>query len=62
MKRREMDGLCRSTCEYLISRNNDINGYWGIGVLCDQAIRAGRFKLGFRLFAGCPIKIFGCNL
>lgn len=34
MKRREMNALARPLCEHLVSRNNDIAGYWGIGMLC----------------------------
>src|SRR3954465_7077706 len=62
MKKRELDSLCRSTCDYLCSRNNDISGYWGIGVLCHFAILKQRKRLGFRAALGLPIHIFGCEL
>ena len=29
-----MNSLAHSLCAYLCSRNNDIAGYWGIGMLC----------------------------
>ena len=62
MKKRELDSLCRSTCDYLCSRNNDISGYWGIGVLCRLSFLKARRRLGFRTAPGLPIHIFGCEL
>jgi hypothetical protein len=62
MKRREMNSRARSLCAYLGSRNNDIAGYWGIGMLCAASKRAQRPKFGFRIYPGQVIKINGCEL
>jgi len=62
MQRRQLNALCRSTCEYFCSRNNDVNGYWGIGVLCQLALLKGRRKIGFRTTPGDAIQVFGCEL
>lgn len=60
MTKREMDSLAYSLCAYLCSRNNDIRGYWGIGMLCEFS-KSNR-KSNFR-FAICPgelIRICNC--
>lgn len=62
MKRRELNALCRSTCHLLLSRNNDINGYWGVGVLCGLIIRSGRWETAFRITEPSVVRIFGCEL
>jgi hypothetical protein len=62
MKRRELNALCRSTCHLLLSRNNDINGYWGIGVLCRLIIGSGRWETAFRVVSPGVVRIFGCEL
>jgi hypothetical protein len=62
MKRREMNSLARSLCNYLGSRNNDIVGYWGIGVLCAASKREGKSKYGFRIYPGLGLKINGCEI
>ena len=62
MKRREMNALARSLCSYLISRNNDIAGYWGIGMLCAISQRAGKPKFSFKIYPGQPLRIYGCEI
>src|SRR5687768_1500682 len=62
MKRREMDSLASSLRAYLGSRNNDIAGYWGIGVLCAASKREGRPKFNFKIHPGQLIKIYGCEI
>lgn len=62
MKRREMNSTARSLCEHLISRNNDIAGYWGIGKLCAFAIRERRNRFSFKIYPGQPILIYGSEL
>lgn len=62
MKRRELNALCKSTCHLLLSRNNDINGYWGIGVLCRLMVGSGRWETAFRINARGVVRIFGCEL
>jgi hypothetical protein len=62
MKRRAMNSLANSLCEYLCSRNNDIVGYWGIGVLCAAATKEWRMKYAFRIYPGKPLFINGCEI
>jgi len=62
MKRREMNSLARSLCEYLSSRNNDIAGYWGIGMLCAASLRDERHRMSFRITPGQLIRIYSCEL
>ena len=62
MKRREMNSTARSLCEHLLSRNNDIAGYWGIGKLCSFAIRERRKQFSFKIYPGRPILIYGSEL
>jgi hypothetical protein len=62
MKRREMNSLARSLCAYLGSRNNDIAGYWGIGMLCAVAKRENKRKFSFKIYPGQLIRIYGCEV
>lgn len=62
MKRRELNALSRSTCELLLSRNNDINGYWGIGVICRLLIGSARRETAFRIEKPGMVRVFGCEL
>jgi hypothetical protein len=62
MKRREMNSLAKSLCAYLSSRNNDIAGYWGIGMLCAASKREGKPKFSFKIYPGQLIKIYGCEI
>lgn len=59
MKRRQMNSLAHSLCGYLCSRNNDISGYWGIGILCSEAKRDKRKRLSFKIRPGEQISIYG---
>ena len=62
MKRREMNSLARSLCAYLGSRNNDIAGYWGIGMLCAASKREGKPKFSFKIYPGKLLRIYGCEV
>jgi hypothetical protein len=57
MKRHQMNGLAHSLCAYLYSRNNDIRGYWGIGMLCALSKQLKRPKFSFRIYPGQPLRI-----
>ena len=57
MKRRELNALARSLGEYLASRNHDIGGYWGIGVLCAASVREKRHQFTFRVRPGEVLRI-----
>jgi hypothetical protein len=59
MKQRQMDSVARSLCEYLCSRNNDIGGYWGIGILCLASKRQRTKKVSFKFRPGKLLKING---
>lgn len=58
MKRREMNSLATSLCAYLCSRNNDIAGYWGIGMLCAVSKREQRRKFSFKIYPGELLRIY----
>ncbi len=62
MKRREMNSLAHSLCAYLCSRNNDINGYWGIGVLCAIAKKEQKRKFSFKIYPGLKLRIYSCEI
>ena|ERR1035441_5750257 len=62
MKRRQMNSVARSLCEYLCSRNNDIGGYWGIGLLCLTSKRENRKQFGFRIRPGEMLRIHGYEI
>ena len=62
MKRRKMNSLARSLCGYLGSRNNDIAGYWGIGMLCAISRNENKPNLSFRIRPGSPIRIYACEI
>lgn len=52
-----MNSLAHSLCAYLYSRNNDIGGYWGIGMLCALSKQLRKPKFSFRIFPGQPIRV-----
>ena len=62
MKKREMNHVARSLCEYLMSRNNDIAGYWGIGVLCQKSITEKRVQFHFKIRPGEPLRIYSYEI
>src|SRR5262245_59635326 len=62
MKRREMNSLANSLCAYLCSRNNDIAGYWGIGMLCAISKREQKPKFSFKIYPGELLRIYSCEI
>lgn len=62
MKKRQMNSLAHSLCGYLGSRNNDISGYWGIGMLCATSLKENKPKFSFKIYPGQPIKIYTCEI
>ena len=62
MRRKELQAASRSVVEHLISRNNDIGGYWGIGVLCQLGELKGKSSFWFRIRKAMPTGVFGCEL
>lgn len=57
-----MNALAHSLCGYLCSRNNDIRGYWGIGILCAISRSEHRPKFSFRISPGEAIRIYSCEI
>jgi len=57
-----MNSVARSLCDFLMSRNNDIIGYWGIGFICRVAVKERKNKFSFKVYPGQPIKIYGYEL
>jgi len=57
-----MNSLATSLCAYLGSRNNDIMGYWGIGMLCAVSKRENKPKFSFKIYPGHLLRIYGCEL
>lgn len=47
---------------YLCSRNNDIGGYWGIGILCAISKREKKPKFSFKIYPGEPFRIYSCEI
>jgi hypothetical protein len=62
MKRREMNSLAHSLCAYLCSRNNDIAGYWGVGMLCAVSKRERRPKFSFKIYPGELLRIYNFEI
>jgi hypothetical protein len=62
MKRRQMNSLAHSLCAYLCSRNNDIAGYWGIGILCAVSKKEKKRKFSFKVYPGEPVRIYGYEI
>ena len=62
MKRREMNSLAHSLCCYLCSRNNDIAGYSGIGILCAISKRERKPKFSFKIYQGETIRIYNYEI
>lgn len=62
MKRREMNSLARSLCCYLLSRNNDIQGYWGIGMLCAISRKEKKPRFSFQIYPGELLRIYSCEI
>ena len=57
-----MNALAHSLCAYLCSRNNDIMGYWGIGMLCAISRKEKKPKFSFKIYPGESLCIYSCEL
>ena len=62
MKKHEMNAMAHSLCGYLCSRNFDIAGYWGIGMLCAVSKREKRRKFSFKIRPGELLSIYGYEI
>jgi hypothetical protein len=57
-----MNSLAHSLCAYLCSRNNDMAGYWGIGMLCAVSKREKKPKFSFKVYPGELLRIYGSEI
>lgn len=57
-----MNSLAHSLCRYLCSRNNDIAGYWGIGMLCAVSKREKKRKFSFKIYPGKLLRIYSLEI
>ena len=57
-----MNSLANSLCAYLCSRNNDIGGYWGIGVLCAASKKEKKPKFSFKIRPGQLLRIYSYEI
>jgi hypothetical protein len=57
-----MNSVASSLCSYLGSRNNDILGYWGIGMLCAVSKKEHKPKFSFKVYPGQLLRIYGCEI
>lgn len=57
-----MNSLANSLCAYLCSRNNDIAGYSGIGMLCAVSKREKRRKFSFKIYPGELLRIYSYEI
>lgn len=57
-----MNSLAHSLCAYLCSRNNDIAGYWGIGMLCAVSKRERKPKFSFKIYPGALLRIYSYEI
>jgi len=62
MKKRQMNSIASSLCSYFRSRNNDIAGYWGIGMLCAVSKKEKRRKFSFKIRPGELLSIYGYEI
>lgn len=62
MKRRHMNSVAKSLCDFLMSRNNDIAGFWGIGVLCRASLREKKKKFSFKVRPGEVLRIYSYEI
>lgn len=57
-----MNSLAHSLCSYLCSRNNDISGYWGIGMLCAISKKERKPKFSFKIYPNELLRIYSCEI
>ena len=55
-RRRELKSIASGLAWHCLSRNNDINGYWGVGVICLLAQERGCSKVEIPVFPRVPLQ------
>jgi hypothetical protein len=48
-RRRELRGISGGLVNSFVSRNNDVGGYWAIGMLCSHSLQTGAKELSMNL-------------
>jgi hypothetical protein len=54
-RRRELKSLASGMATYCVCRNNDIGGYWGLGVLCKHAKEISAYELSIDILSNDPV-------
>ncbi|MCF6312382.1 MAG: hypothetical protein L3J39_08015 [Verrucomicrobiales bacterium] len=54
-RRRELKSIASGIAGYCVSRNNDIDGYWAIGVIYNIAIARGSYLVPINISSNAPI-------
>lgn len=54
-RRRELKNLASGMATYCVCRNNDIGGYWGLGVLCKHAQEISAAELSIEIMSDDPV-------
>ena len=49
-RRRELKSIASGLAWHCLSRNNDINGYWGVGIICRLARERGTREITIPIF------------
>jgi len=57
-----MHSVAASPCGFIGSRNDDIMGYWGIGMHFAVSKKEKRPKFSFKIYPGQLLKIYGCQI
>ena len=47
--RKQLKGIAAGLASTFVSRNNDLDGYWAVGVICAEAYEQGAEQVRFRL-------------
>jgi len=50
-RRRELKSVASGMATFSICRNNDVNGYWALGVLCREAENNEDLKVSLNIFS-----------
>lgn len=56
-RRRELKALACGMATYCVCRNNDIGGYWGLGVLCLYAQEIAASELSLEILSEEPVAL-----
>jgi len=54
-RRRELKSIASGLAWHCLSRNNDINGYWGVGIFCLLTKERGCSEISIPIFPRVPL-------